>query len=142
MVRHRYNRFRGLGFINSFSAHLYYADSTAAAGLVSREERDSRLPAVTQGKGLRRLYTFTDWVWLRLLVYVKDRLVERGATNVGAPSARVISALRKIADVPPPASRLLFLGPEIYLLREKEAVCLTGGVQQQILTQILTDELA
>ena len=115
----------------------FYSDTADLAHLMSPAQRDAFVAQnrVTQGRGPRRRYTYTDLVWIRLFVYIRK--------CVGRRAGQVLGRLRLLCDssAPPSAARLLFHGRHVYLLRDDEvAECLTRP-GELAMTQLLTDQV-
>ncbi len=102
-------------------------------GLLREEENRSR------GDNHRR-FTYEDLVWIRLLIYVRDRLKAAKAPWPLKGAGDIVRRLKvRAPEGCPPSSRLVFFGKDVYLLEESAAVSLTDG--QLGLTQILTDSV-
>jgi DNA-binding transcriptional MerR regulator len=107
-----------------FRPTYYYADE-AEGRVQSREQRDAGVSAGKKNRGNpRRRYTFHDLLWMRLLFYVREEL--RDIPHGSRLPAKVLAELRTLDDTPPPATRLVFVGKDVYVLGERgEATCLT-----------------
>ena len=120
----------------------FYFDISATGCVISADVRDKRASGRTSWRGAPpRLYTFTDLLYLRLLVEVSDKLEQHSVRNPTRRAAEIIAALRKrFPETAPSSSRMLVIGRELYLLGDAGPECLTGT--QQPLIGLFTDEVA
>lgn len=120
----------------------FYFKSGHPGNLISQQERD--LLAQSHGGKNRgdphRRFTYEDLVWIRLFVYVKDRLEAAKATKAQQTAGGILRVLReRTPHGCPPAGRLIFFGRQVYLLEDSTVVSLLDG--QLALTQVLTDSV-
>lgn len=125
---------------NRLFAPSYYFDADAAGRVVPRQNLTSaELEAID---GSRRRYSYQDLIWITLLRYVKNRLME---SEVPSPTRRAAEVLQEIqrlfGDRCPSSSRIIFVGPNAYLLTdEARLTCLTDPAGGQVaLTALLLE---
>jgi len=119
----------------------YYYWTSGQGGLIEPNRRDELVAESGPSRGdPRRRYTYQDLVWLRLLLYVKEGLMEAGVKRPSHQAAQAIDRLRAICDGRcPSAARVILAGRGVYLLRDHGvAEPLTGGTQLSM-SAVLTD---
>jgi hypothetical protein len=121
----------------------YYLDWDSPGGVILASVRDARMQsAAGRKKGPPRLYTFTDLVYLKLLIEVSERLRLGGATHARRRAGRIVSQIRDRSPLAAPhSSRVLVIGDDAYLLDEGKAECLTES-KQLPLAGLFTDHVA
>lgn len=120
----------------------FYFDETVAGCVITPEMRDAKVAASSRKRGAPpRLFTFTDLVYLRLLVEVSAMLGTHKVPNPSRRASEIVAVLRKrFPETAPSSSRLLVVGQDMYLLGERGAECLTGT--QLPLIGLFTDDVA
>ena len=121
----------------------FYAKSESPSGLLTQGERDKKIASLGRSRGdPHRAYTYMDLAWLRIFLFVKQGLKERGTKSPARRAADIVAAIHALGyQSPPHAARLLFVGAQVYLVdSERVPRCLTPGNQLPI-TQLFTDEI-
>lgn len=116
----------------------FYFDALHPGNLMPQKERNS----ASKTKVLRRRYSYTDLVWIRLFVSIRDAFSKSGTANCGRQAARAIAAIRASSnETCPPSWRIVLLGRELYLIRDDAiAECLTKPGQMGFVELLETVE--
>jgi hypothetical protein len=117
----------------------FYFDLTNGV-LVTTEQRDQLIRERGAGRGdPGRRYTYLDLVWLRLFIYLKQGFLRAGVPKAVQCAGQILQRIRtQSPDNCPPSWRLIFVGRNVYLLRDElTAECLSDG--QLAMSQLLIE---